>query len=131
MIRPGFTFVEVLLALVILTMTTFNLSKIQMRALFRIVDDRNEIIQTFQTKKCLYQMFTKPADKEFTKKIVFEDTKLTVNTAQRPVHEKSSLGFLNNQLAVIEAQGVWDGRSGQNIARLASFVYSPQEEKRA
>jgi prepilin-type N-terminal cleavage/methylation domain-containing protein len=118
MIRPGFTFVEVLLALVILTMTTFNLSKIQIRALFRIVDDRNEIIQADK-------------EKEVKKKVTFDDTKLTVNIEQRPVDEKSSLAFLNNQLAVIEAQGVWDGRSGKNSTRLASFVYSPREEKRA
>src|SRR5579862_3690490 len=63
--RPAFTMIEVLLALSILASSVFLLSRLNVRSLFRVMRDRDEIEKIFLIKKDFYKFLYKTDQKNW------------------------------------------------------------------
>jgi len=134
MIKRAFTLLEVLLALSILTSSVFVLSQLHMRALFRVIRDRNEIEKIFLVKKDLYKLFFKADKKAWPKEEKpqinkLENPEMVITSYVRDIDAKSSLKKFKDKIFIAQSEGEWKSGHLEQRAKIVSFVLKPPKEK--
>jgi len=135
--QSGFTIIEVLLAMFILTSSVFVLSQLNMRSLFRVVRDRDEIEKIFLIKKDFNKFIFKLDQKKWptlAKPQVhkLENPEITISSYVRDIDKKSSLKKFKDQIYIAQSEGTWKSKERDDTvynAKIVSFVLKPVQEK--
>ena len=128
--KPGFTLIEVLLAMFILISAVYVLSDLQIRSFFRVLSDREMVEATFLAKKNFYAVFSYQPTK--IKKIVIknEEPEVKVVTEGVEISEKSSLKSLKNKLQWIQTEGTWKNAGKICSTRMRGLMVRPEEKEK-
>jgi prepilin-type N-terminal cleavage/methylation domain-containing protein len=129
--NSGFTFAEVLLALVILATSAFILSDLQFRSYFRVSKYHAEIERIFLIKKALYKMLLTPeqTEKAITKK--YTDPNLKIISHKKEIHKKSSLASFRKDIDILWSEGTWSQDDREASSKMITFALKyPEEEKK-
>ncbi len=128
--RHGFTFMEVMLALVVLAISITVLGNMQMSSVFRVDRGRELVDRVFLIKRRLYEQFLRPVMSEKAKIDRLEQPPVKITTQTLPVSKKSSLASLRDQLIVLRADGEWPRAGLPGSITMVSFAYrAPEKEK--
>ena len=131
--KNGFTIIEVLLAMFILVSSVYVLSNLQIRSIFRVLKDRDEIDRVFLVKKELYlAMFDKEkSNKRTTTEI--EDLSTKIVTEPVSVEKKSSLKDLTGEVRLLKSVGSWEKDMKKREIVMVSIISKPadKEEKKS
>lgn len=131
--KPGFTLFEVLLAMGILTLAVTQISDLQFRSLFRVLQDRENIERVFFVKREVYKNFwsEKPPQKELPKKEIqqVEDPELKLTTEVLDIDPKSSLKTFKSKIKIIHTSGDWKSSNGSKNITMVGLVFRPQKEE--
>ena len=131
--KNGFTIIEVLLAMFILVSSVYVLSNLQIRYIFRVLKDRDEIDRVFLVKKELYlAMFDKEkSNKRTTTEI--EDLSTKIVTEPVSVEKKSSLKDLTGEVRLLKSVGSWEKDMKKREIVMVSIISKPadKEEKKS
>lgn len=127
--QHAFTLMEVLIAIVILVSTVFVLNDLQIRSLFRVLKDREEIERVFYVKRELYLEYLNPAEagKKHTSKL--ENPDVTITTQAREFVKKSPLEPFKDDMLFIESEGMWKSGPKSRFVRLVTLLRKPIDEE--
>lgn len=109
----GFTLIEVLIALGILVSSVFVLSNLQIRLLFRVLKDREQIEKTFLIKNDLYKAFLKPPAQGKPMVTKYQQDALSITSERLEIAKNSALLEPKDQLSILKTYGNWVGDAGQ------------------
>lgn len=127
-LRDGFTIFEVILAMGIMTTSVVLISGMQMRALFRVIDDRDTIEKVFLVKKDLYSSLLYPISKN---KIInkIDEPEIVITTEVVTIAKKSALERWHDTLKIIRSEGVWKKDQFTRSVTMGSIIFKPEEKK--
>jgi prepilin-type N-terminal cleavage/methylation domain-containing protein len=120
--QQGFSIMEVLIAMAIMTSTVYVLSDLHIRSMFRLMRERNQFVRFFMIKNELNQQL--PLIKKDFKPVkqVAEDIGMVIQVDLVDPHPKSPLkDILGDHLALVQATGVWKDGPYEYNERLVSF----------
>ncbi|MFH1831717.1 MAG: type II secretion system protein [bacterium] len=122
---PGFTLIEVVIAIVILVSSVFVLNDLQIKSLFHIMKDREEIERIFLVKQFVYKACLYP--EQVTKRVVtkFDDPgvpELTVVTESPEIAVKSELYKLKDLVKIFYADGTWKSSAGTRQMKMITLL---------
>ncbi|MBX9830474.1 prepilin-type N-terminal cleavage/methylation domain-containing protein [Candidatus Babeliales bacterium] len=125
----GFTLIEVVLALGILATTMYTLSSLQIRSLYRIIKDREQIEKVFLTKRHIYRAHLKPlsAGKKLVVKV--EQPPATFVTEISELGKKSALRKFAQDLNLLKTECLWKSEFMSGQLDMISFTPKTEEEK--
>jgi type II secretory pathway pseudopilin PulG len=127
---PGFTFVEILLALTILAGSMYIFSGIQFRAVNKVRKSVNEVERVFFIKKELYKLFLDTNNKK-PKKITIAQPEIVIETSRRKIDpKKSALKDFEKEIDIIVATGNWKDGPDQRSMSMISFIEKPKPKKK-
>ena len=126
--QPGFTIIEVLLAMSILISSVFVLSDLQIRSIFRVMSDREQVDRIFLVKKDLYAVYLDQdkASKPLINKI--ENPNITITTKTVDIVEKSELRTMKKKIHIIQSVGEWKSGPSSRQLIMVALVLKPEEE---
>jgi prepilin-type N-terminal cleavage/methylation domain-containing protein len=133
--KSGFTFFEVLLCLFILSVALGVLSNLQMRGLFRVQQDEDEIGKVFLVKQRLYHYFFRPHEQEQfrpEKPIIakYENPEITIATELVEINTKSSLKPFRDTVLILQAEGSWVYDLLKRRVKMVTLVLKPPKEEK-
>lgn len=134
--KHGFTFVEVMLAMLILTVAVTAISGIQFRALTRVQRNDNTIEKIFLIKQRLFSFLL---DQKKGKQLETmrphitkdEDTGLKLTTQLVEINKKSSLAPLKEHIYMIQTEAAWIYDTFPRQETMISFVARPPKKEEA
>lgn len=129
--QSGFTLIEVLMSIFILVSSVYVLSDLQIRSMFRVITDREQIERFFLVKKDFFQVLSKVPEKfkRITNKI--EDPQVTLVTDVVDLNAKSSLKIFKDKLKILQSEGIWQsGIRKRKVMMIGLIVKSDPEEKK-
>lgn len=129
--QPAYTLIEVLLAITILVSSVYVLSDLQIRSLFRVLFDREEVERVFLVKKEAYQILSNPPEK--MKRVVtkIEEPVVSIATEAVDIQAKSSLKEFKNKLRLLKSEGTWKSESKRKRSiMMIGFVQKPKQEEK-
>lgn len=127
----AFTLLEVILAIGVVVVAVSVITNIQLRSLFKVLRDRDEIEKTFFIKRELYTNFLRTANKK--EKIVekLENPEMTITTQFSKIGPKSTLAALKNKIKLVRSVGEWKNENVAQLASMVTFIVSlPADEKK-
>jgi prepilin-type N-terminal cleavage/methylation domain-containing protein len=127
--QPGFTLIEVLLATFVLVSAVYVLSNLQIRSMFRVLSDREEVERIFLVKRDFYSVFSKGEAK--IKKVVtkLEEPDVKIVTDAVELSGKSSFKSLKNKLQLVQTEGTWKSGPLNRSLKIVGFVLKPEEKE--
>jgi hypothetical protein len=125
----GFTLIEVILAMGVLTTTIFIISGLMLRSFLRVQENRDDIEKVFLIKRELYTHYFKPPKKD--KKVVqkIENPAVTIASRLVEINKKSSLKDLKDSLKIVRSDAIWKTDKFFREASMVSFVFQPKKEE--
>jgi len=133
-VEPGFTIFEVLMAMGILTVAIAIAGRLQVRALLRTLNDRDNIEKMYQIKSQLVSWLLKDGGKgkEKSKKntVKLDNADVTLATQANAIASKSSLALLKDRLIMVQTNAKWTYDNASKQLSLETFVYKPPEEEK-
>ena len=120
----GFTIVEVMVALFIVSTSLFVLSELQVRSMLKVWQSREDIDRVYVVKKYLYRMCLNPEEARKTSQR-FEDPVMHMNIAPILIHKKSSLAGYAKQLQFLQATATWSRGTATRILPLYAIAQRP------
>ncbi|MDQ5940318.1 MAG: hypothetical protein QG632_44 [Candidatus Dependentiae bacterium] len=123
LIARGFTIIEVMISLFILSTTMFVLSELQIRSMLRVWQSREDIDRVYIIKKFLYRMYQSPADARKTSQ-KFDDPEMHMIIEPVEINKKSSLAPYAKQLQYLRAIAKWSRGTTQRTLNL--FALAPR-----
>lgn len=125
----GFTLMEVMLAMGVLTMSIFVISEIMLRSLLRIQTNQDNLEKVFLIKREFYLNFIKIPFNE--KKVVtkLEDPAITFATTIVDIGNKSSLKEYKDLLKIIQTNATWKIENRIKESNMMGFVFKPKEKE--
>jgi len=123
----GFTLIEVMIALIILSTTIFTLSEIQVSSMMRVLYGREEIDRLYLIKKYAYRMYTEPEKAKKPRKKDFDEPAMRLLLEMKPIHKKSSLHKFAKRLRCIDSRGEWQRGPKNKVLPIISFVRVHEE----
>jgi hypothetical protein len=125
----GFTLIEVILAMGVLTTTIFIISGLMLRSFLRVESNRDDIEKVFLIKRELYAHYFKPPkdNKKIVKKI--EEQAVTITSQLGEINKKSSLHELKDNLKIVRSDAIWKTDKFFREASMVSFVFQPKKEE--
>lgn len=118
----GFSILEVLVGMAILTSTVYVLSDLHVRSMFRLMRSRNEFIRFFMIKAELNKQLPLVRKNFKPFKEVFEDIGMVINVELIDSNQKSPLkDILGNHLALVQGIGEWKDGAYQYKEQLVSI----------
>lgn len=125
----GFTLIEVILAMGVLTTTIFIISGLMLRSFLRVQENRDDIEKVFLIKRELYANYFKPP-REGKKNIQkLETPAVIIKSTLGEINKKSSLYDLKDTLRIIRSDALWKTDRGVREATMISFVFQPKKEE--
>lgn len=125
----GFTLMEVMLAMGVLTMSIFVISGIMLRSILRIQANQDNLEKIFLIKREFYLNFFKKPLSE--KKVVtkLEDPTITFATTLEDIGNKSNLKEYKDSLKIIQTNATWKIENRIKESNMISFVFKPKEKE--
>jgi len=121
--RSGFTIVEVMISLFILSTSMFVLSELQIRSMLRVWQSREDIDRVYIIKKFLYRMYVRPADARKTAQ-KFDDPQMHMSIEPIEISKKSVLAPYAKSLQYLKATATWS--RGTATRTLNLFALAPR-----
>jgi prepilin-type N-terminal cleavage/methylation domain-containing protein len=124
----GFTLIEVILAMSVLTTTVFITSGLMLRSFLRVHENRDDIEKVFLIKNELYKNYFKPpkSTQPVVKKI--EKPEITITSVIDDINEKSSLKDLRKNLKIVRSDAIWTKDEIIKESSMLSFVYVAEKK---
>lgn len=124
----GFTLIEVMIAMGVLTTSVFFISEIMLKSLVRIQENQDNIEKVFFIKRELYLNFFKIPINE--KKVVtrLEDPILNLTTEVEDIANKSSLKDYKDVVKIMKSRGLWKKDNKPKESEMLSLVFIPKKE---
>ncbi|MFH1254692.1 MAG: prepilin-type N-terminal cleavage/methylation domain-containing protein [bacterium] len=125
----GFTLIEVILAMGVLTSTVFIISGLMLRSFLRVQENRDDIEIVFLIKRELYaNYFNPPKDnKKNVQKI--EEPAITITSKLDEINKKSSLCDLSKNLRIVRSDAIWKMNNNIRESAMVSFIFRPKKEE--
>ncbi len=125
----GFTLIEVILAMGVLTATVFIISGLMLRSFLRVQENRDDIEKVFLIKRELYaNYFNPPKDnKKNVQKI--EEPAITITSKLDDINKKSSLSDLRKTLKIVRSDAIWKMNNNVRESAMVSFIFQPKKEE--
>ncbi len=124
--RKAFTMMEVLIALFVLSSSIYVLSGMQLKQLFRVAHDRDEIEKIFLLKQRFYTLFCAPLTEIKPKKEKVEDPEVVFKYESLEISPKSLLSDYKNRMQLVAIDAVWTSRSSKRHERMIAIIGKPQ-----
>ena len=126
----GFTLIEVILAMGVLTTTIFLVSSLMLRSFYRVEECRDDIEKVFIIKRELYANYLKhPKEgKKVVQKI--EVPAITITSVLGDIQEKSVFRKLKDKLKIVRSDATWKTDKRTRESSMQSFVFSPKKEEK-
>ncbi len=119
--KVGFTILEVMLALFILSTTLFVLSELQVRSMLRVWHSREDVDRVYVLKKYLYRMYFNPKEaRKTTQK--FDDPSMHMSIEPKPIHKKSALAAYAKKLQMLDAKATWSRGTATRTLQLYALI---------
>ncbi len=129
--KNAFTFVEVLIALLVLAVSMYFYADLQTRAIRKVQKSANTIERIFHLKKYLYQLYLAPPTGDKPLKIVMEDPEIIITANKEEIHKrKSELAPFANEIDIIVSDGKWLKGPLEQTVKMISFVPKKQEDEK-
>jgi prepilin-type N-terminal cleavage/methylation domain-containing protein len=126
----GFTLLEVLVALLILTAAVTIFSSTQLRSLLRVSKERQLLDRAFIVKSNLFDFIEQLKDKDNKKKNLkktLEDPQVKIVSEIIDIDKKSKLKKFAGDISIVKTEGEWQNfGSNYNL----SFVTFIEKEKK-
>ncbi|MDQ5890971.1 MAG: hypothetical protein QG604_845 [Candidatus Dependentiae bacterium] len=122
-LRTGFTLMEVMVSLFILSSSMFVLSELQVRSMIRVWQSREDIDRVYVIKKFLYKMYLNPSDARKTSQ-KFEEPPMHMVIEPVEINKKSALAPYAKQLHYLKATAKW--ARGTSTRTLNLFAIAPR-----
>lgn len=126
---PGFTLIEVILAMVVLTSTVFIISGLMLRSFLRVQENRDDIEKVFLIKRELYANYFKPPKENKKNVQKIEEPAITITTQISEINKKSELRDLSNNLRIVRSDAIWKMNNYVRESSMVSFIFQPQDEE--
>ena len=128
--RNAFTMFEIILSLFVLSSSVYVLTSLQMRALFRVLKDRDEVEKVFLMKRRLYEVFYKPVEEIKPSKEKLEEVGIILNRNFIEIGPKSALREYKKILQLVYVQAEWHRDAIKRDERMVAIIGKPvQQEK--
>lgn len=124
----AFTFVEVLLALVILATSMTLLSNLQSRSIFRVLDSREQVDRMFHIKRALYEFLLQPKKTRRPRVARIADPESKIISEMREINRKSSLYPLRKNIVLISSRGEWESGPKKKSMTMIGFLFKHEEK---
>lgn len=125
----GFTLIEVILAMGVLTSTIFIISGLMLRSFLRVQENRDDIEKVFLIKRELYANYFKPPEDNKKNVQKVEEPAITITSKVYDINKKSSLRDLSKTLKIIRSDAIWKMDNHVRESSMASFIFQPQKEE--
>ena len=127
--KHGFTLIEVMIAIFILVSSIYVLTDLQIRSLFRVLKDREEVDRVFLVKKDSYTSYITPpkCDKPHITKI--EDPAVDIKTEYVELNKKSVFYEHKDLISLIKTTGTWKQNNVMRNIIMITLVEKQQTEK--
>ena len=127
--KHGFTLIEVMIAIFILVSSIYVLTDLQIRSLFRVLKDREEVDRVFLVKKDSYTSYITPpkGDKPHITKI--EDPAVDIKTEYVELNKKSVFYEHKDLISLIKTTGTWKQNNVMRNIIMITLVEKQQTEK--
>lgn len=134
--KHGFTFIEVMIAMLILTVTVTTLSNLQFRALARIQRNDNALEKRILIKHRLLSFVLDDKKSKQLENMHPQTTKndeagIKLTTQLVEINKKSSLAPLKDLVYAIQSDGQWDYQGNQCKEKMISFMVRPPKKEEA
>lgn len=125
----GFTLIEVILAMGVLTSTVFIISGLMLRSFLRVQENRDDIEKVFLIKRELYANYFNPP--KYNKKNIqkVEEPAITITSKLDEINKKSSLRDLSKSLRVVRSDAIWKMNNNVRESSMVSFIFYPKREE--
>ena len=125
--NEGFTLIEVMVALFILSSSLFVLSELQVRSMLRVWQSREDIDRIYVIKKYLYRMYFAPENAKKTSQ-TFDAPVMHMIIEPVEIHKKSALAPYARQLQFLRATATWERGSAKRTLELVALAPRPPEK---
>jgi len=125
----GFTLIEVILAMGVLTSTVFIISGLMLRSFLRVQENRDDIEKVFLIKRELYANYFKPPENNKKNVQKIEEPAITITSKLYEINKKSSLRDLSKTLRIVRSDAIWKMNNNVRESSMASFIFQPQKEE--
>lgn len=127
MVRRGFTLVEVMIALFILSTSMFFMSELQVKSMMRVWHGREDIDRLYLIKKYAYRMALEPK-KVRRQSHQFEDPEMKLTVEPHEISKKSALAPFAKKLQLLNSSGHWSrGGKTRTLSIVTMIPLSPKE----
>ena len=125
----GFTLIEVIIAISILTTTIFIISGLMLRSFLRVQENKDDIEKVFIIKRELYENYLKPS--KFNRPVInkLENPEITITSIFNEINEKSSLKDFKKKLKIVRSDAIWTKDSIIKESSMLSFIFIPEKEE--
>lgn len=128
--QHGFTMIEILIAMAILTSTVYVLSDLHIRSMFKLMRDREQLLKFFVVKNSVVEQLPLIKKKFKAEMRVSKDGGMTLLTDLVEQDKKSQLkDILGKKLVLIKSVGSW--KDGPFTRSLEFFSIAQREEEPA
>ncbi len=128
--RNAFTMFEIILSLFVLSSSVYVLTSLQMRALFRVLKDRDEVEKVFLMKRRLYEVFYKPIEEIKSSKEKLEDAEVVLNRNFIEISPKSELRDYKKILQLVYVQAEWQRDAIKRDERMVAIIGKPTQQEK-
>jgi competence protein ComGF len=125
--NKAFTLLEVLVSMVFLTIAVTTVSEMQIKSLFRLMQDTEQLERIFFIKQENYKKFWQENIAEQSKKVSLDLEKpaTKIKTEMLDIEPKSELKEFKNKIKILKTEGTWDGILRKSSAKMVSLVFIP------
>ena len=124
--KNGFTLLEVLISLLILTAAVSIFSSIQLRSILRISKEKEYLDRVFIVKDQMVGFIEKLEKKDKKVKKIFkkniENPNIKITSQVINIDKRSSLRSFNNDIEIVKINGTWQGNGSRQNLSVVTFI---------
>jgi prepilin-type N-terminal cleavage/methylation domain-containing protein len=124
--KPGFTLMEVLMALGLLAFVSYTLSGQQIKSFLKVKKSREFFENICLAKKQLGIFCLHPFETTKPVKVELYNPDVTIITKRKPLYPKSILQGINSSLCLVESEVQWQYFGVKQSEKIMSFIYAPK-----
>ncbi|MFA6527469.1 MAG: prepilin-type N-terminal cleavage/methylation domain-containing protein [Candidatus Babeliales bacterium] len=134
--KHGFSFIEVMLAMLILTVTVTSISQLQFRSLTRVQRNDNLIEKIGLIKQRLLAFVLDDKKRKQLESMrphitKDEETGIKITTQLIEINKKSNLAPLKDLISIIQTEAAWSYEGSPRQEKMISFVLQPPKKEEA
>lgn len=130
--QQGFTLIEILISMFILTMSVYVLSDLQIHSMFKMMREREQLLKFFMVKNALINQLPEIKQHFKPEKTAPEGNGLSLVVDIVEPEKKSILkDILGKQLVIVKAVGSWKDGTWPRTLEFFSIAQREEEPPRA